>query len=673
MKYFSCQPDTHNGFGVLIGHTLTYFTVECSDSEGVGSSSGGDSPAASVNDKGALRVCAQHRVTLPHDFGAAPQCFSMANRSLYGFDMAIVGASTGVLAVVVMPTSGVVYLPGRSPASLCTRPAAAAAAARQGDHRAVSRLRSQSSTSTIGPSFPSPLSLEQSAGLDYGVGTITWMRDKPLVFVGLMSGRVEWYHVTIADPKHQPETVKGCADTAAEATVDECFLKGKSRVEQQSRVALCAEVESAATLAADPTLPSSIWMHNNFARRGGTRRTHDNGDGEGVRIRLQLSCALHETGAFLTSDWFLATGFVVAGAERAIYVFSTEQPGAPLYSVMHVGCSFLACHPFLPILACLSFGRSTGKGMRPDACVLHVFEWTAGGTLSLAAEKRTFHKVPRQDVYYSCSWKFSADEQLAICNLEEGTVHVLHLAKVEKVLETPPQEDTGATATLSAALPQPVYTFTREREGQLPLHSLVNIEFISAAMHAMPEITPWINALPSHTTRGALLREHMLAERMLRFPGTRNKEHPPRDGKAAARRTRAQCGAGGRHRRGREGYSGCGSASHADVCFLEAADEEAGIRQGVGAFSRLIGVNYAGEITAVPLVEDAKFTILGTGRFAVGVCASVFLAGGKSDPSDVEQRMKRRPGDRLRRSCLCQRAGAACVQRPVGRGPTCLV
>ncbi|RNF21520.1 uncharacterized protein Tco025E_03322 [Trypanosoma conorhini] len=591
MKYFACQPDSHNGFGLLIGHTLTYFAVEC------GGGDDGAAPAASSSDEGALRVRAQHRVTLPHDFGTAPQCFSMANRSLYGFDMAVVGAGSGVLAVVVMPNSGVVYFPGRNPASL-RAPTTAAAADRQGEHRAAPQPQSHSSASTVGPSSLSSPLLGQPAEVDRGVGTITWMRDKPLVFVGFTSGRVAWYHVTLAFPAQLPKTTAGHADAA-----------------------LCAASEPVANFASGAAgggyaFPSSTWMQSSFARRGGARRTHENGDGEGVRVRLQLSCAFQETGSFLTSDWFPATGFVVAGAERAVYVFSTEQPGAPLCAVTNIGCSFLACHPFLPILACLSFGRSADNGTRPDACALHVFEWTAGGTLSLAAERRTLHKAPRHDVYYGCSWKFAADRQLAICNLEEGTVHLLHLAKAEEGLEAVPQEeDAGNTAA-----PRPVYTFTRERERQLPLHSLVNIEFLSAA-------------------RGAWLREHPLTERMPQVTGARGRGHRPPDGNSAARKAGGRRGAGDRRRCGREGGVGCGRPT---ACFCAAADEDAGVRQGLGVFSRIVGVNCAGEVTATPVDEDATLAILGPGRFAVGFCASVFVAGGEADPLDVEQRMRRR-------------------------------
>ncbi|KAF8292172.1 hypothetical protein TcYC6_0117960 [Trypanosoma cruzi] len=682
MKYFSCQPDSHNGFGLLIGHTLMYFTVECDQPETVGANisnsiisssssnnnnnrnnnnnnNGSDSNAASNSEKGTSRAHVQYTVTLPQEFGLAPQCFSMANRSLYGFDMAFVGASTGVMAVVVMATSSVIYVPGRNIASLRTFPTAAAtpAAARQGDHRAASHVYPQSNTGTIGASaFYSP-SLGLMSESDRGVGTITWMRDKPLVFVGFMSGRVEWYHVTIAASTQKAEMGKGHAGaattpvtgatTVATSAVEECPSRGNRSVEGQEKAAGWTEAGSVTRFSGDCALPPSIWMHNSFWQRGTIQKVHENGEGEGVRIRLHLSCAFYDTGGFLTSDWFPATGHVVAGAERAIHVFSTEQPGVPLYSVLCVGCSFLACHPCLPIVGCLSFGRSAETGKQPDACVLHVFEWTTGGTLFLAAEKRTFHGVPRHDVYYSCSWKFSADRQLAICNVVEGAVHVLHLAKTEEGFEAASQEGTETSLSSSSSLPRPLYTFNREREAPIPLHSLINIEFISAATHALPELTPPTSSLSLHNTRGVLVREHMLARRMLHSSGPRRKVCRSHDSRAAAKAARIQRGNGNRqhhhHDNKGAGGSGCGGVGCRDVCFhCATARDDPGVKKGAGAFSRIVGINHAGELTTIPVDADARISILGSGCFAASFCGSVFVGSGDVHQMDTGQRMKRR-------------------------------
>ncbi|KEG10761.1 hypothetical protein DQ04_03321010 [Trypanosoma grayi] len=669
MKYFACQPDSHNGFGLLIGHTLTYFEVENAGRKDAGPTTatstaaaaavGSSSNPAAIDGDEATRVRVQCTLTLPHDFGKAPHCFGMANRSMYGFDMAFVGASTGVMAVVVMPTRSVIYAPGRTLASLRTLStpptdasvAANASAAKQCNVPFVVPHSPGSPVETL----RSPKSLAAQPGLEHGVGTITWMRDKPLVFVGFMSGRVEWYSVTISAAKQQEYASKGSRvvgeDAARRPNVAEGPNCGASPRVVETTAAGVASIEG---LGSAGTFAPSTLQRNSSQWLGTGQQAYEDGDGDGIRVHLHFSCSFPDTGAFLTSDWFAATGYIVGGAERAVYVFSTEQPGCPLHCVPRVGCSFLACHPFLPIVGCLAFGRSAEAETTPDACVLYVLEWAPGRTLRHAAPRRTLEATPRQGVYYSCSWKFSSDLQVAVCNLVEGAVHVLHLSPSEEGLDATPVGTAQAATTAAAAAPflppspflspQHFYAFTRERQLHLPLHSLVNVEFVSAATHALSELTPPLppsatSSLASRRSRHSLVpRENMLAARMLNLTGARNRDHRASLSKTAMNMTAKTRKTSTRTKNEIDDVDICAAASGGDL-----------VKPGPGAFSRLVGVNYAGELASIPVDADATLTILSPDCCAIGLCASVFAAcsdgaAASSSPAeiDMEQRMKRR-------------------------------
>ncbi|RNC31318.1 hypothetical protein TcCL_Unassigned06158, partial [Trypanosoma cruzi] len=91
------------------------------------------------------------------------------------------------------------------------------------------------------------------------------------------------------------------------------------------------------------------------------------------------------------------------------------------------------------------------------------------------------------------------------------------------------------------------------------------------------------------------------------------------------------------------GGSGCGGVGCRDVClYCATARDDPGVKKGAGAFSRIVGINHAGELTAIPVDADARISILGSGCFAASFCGSVFVGSGDVHQMDTGQRMKRR-------------------------------
>ncbi|KAG5502855.1 hypothetical protein JKF63_04625 [Porcisia hertigi] len=435
MKYFSCQPDSHNAFGSLTNGVLTYFKVDCArygrvEESGIGAAAeppthlkeegaslkGGTapqrlgqrffSPASFSTNHGAEHSAAPHDVqfttatrihtqstlTLPNIFQTTQCCFSMANRTFFGTDMAFIGAANGLLALAVLQEDLLLYVKGKDPTSLREQ-----MQRRQGElfsspgHCSASLAPAADSTNRM-PAFrpPSPSSmvmglptLSQGGGGDIsssslmgsptiavmpgrtplssrGLGTssdvarpisssshrgegetdglyrrdapstITWMRDRPLVLVGYTSGCVEWYEVSISAARRQE------------------LLDPATKIPYGASVA------------------PSAFTHQNLNRDSCSNRVARvavGGQKGGMRVELVASCALAEAGALVSSDYFPANGMVVVGSERGIlFLFDTNQLEAPLCELRlnTLNVSFLYCHPFLPIVGILSQSVWTG-------------------------------------------------------------------------------------------------------------------------------------------------------------------------------------------------------------------------------------------------------------------------------------------------------------------------
>ncbi|KAG5476994.1 hypothetical protein LSCM1_05328 [Leishmania martiniquensis] len=430
MKYFSCQPDSHNAFGSLTNGVLTYFTVDCARYRRVASSGIGDAaeahnlltgggasevgsaptqrssqppfPAAvssispeaghsaaqqEVHFTTETRMHIQRTLTLPSPFQATQCCFSMANRTVFGTDMAFIGASNGLLALAVLQEDLLLYVRGKDPQSLreqlqrgqnesistlshasaslasanasdsgmaaCQLPSPLTASATLqsplqgggggGGHPSSPPFIGSAAAATVGgrPSAghrldPTSDSAASASLLPYKGGgvarglcrrdapsTITWMRNKPLVLVGYTSGWVEWYEVSISAARRQ----------------ELLSLEGIS----------CSVSVMPAAFAYQAL--------NRDARTSRIARVAVGGQMAGVRTELVASCFLAGAGSLVSSDYFPANGTVAVGGERGtLFLFDTDQPEAPLCEVRlsTLSAAFLYCHPFLPIVGVLS-------------------------------------------------------------------------------------------------------------------------------------------------------------------------------------------------------------------------------------------------------------------------------------------------------------------------------
>lgn len=741
MKYFSCQPDSHNAFVSLTNCTLTYFTVDCplyqtysspvadtsggcgggEDPLGMGGSTGtGTAAAAPSPPTQETKAHLEHVVLLPDCFRAQSACFSMANRSLFGSEMAFIGTSSGLLALVALSDRALVFAPGKDPETLreaerrqrlshFTRGggsggyvssagawAAAAGTAvvssssfslsvargkssngggrvRSGDGPvdvSSSRMHSSGSggelssiadshsslldspatddaltlggdgdtASTAGRSsayrtdgddasssfysggagssssagrgsqhhypggtssmtatapFPSSSPHHQqqlqyrrrgssSGGSGGGGGqrqetpsTMTWLRDKPLILVGYTSGRVEWYSVRISAAKQQQ-----LADPGREAPYRPAIPAG----------ALTHHINN-------PHLSSGGEATNTSSGGGGVSPSSTSsritsvsvgGKADGMLVELLTGCVLPGSGALVSSDYFPANGHVVVGGERCIAVFTADQPEAPLCRLANFGCSFLYCHPFLPLVGALSWGwntigpcyylassSSSLAGVVPvcnpagygGGCLLNLLEFedtrdtdgsgggggwaeengtgaaaagasgggrgssgegarvspntvttsTATGVAATAnsptstattttptpatqpfrlrhVQQRLIEShSPRYGAYFSFSWKFSFGLELGVCNVEEGLVHVMRLERIAPK----PLHQRRSSGTAAVTGPQFPYSFVHEHRLRLPLHSLVNIEYVSAATSVLGAAVTGIRNPPS--------------------------------------------------------------------------------------------------------------------------------------------------------------------------------
>lgn len=358
MKYFSCQPDSHNAFGSLTNGVLTYFTVDCARyqrlSRGIGvvdkresdalafdtpqmapvegvshtAIDAGTSPAPKSLSKGRLysaflrephhephfstdtRMHIQRTLTLPSAFQATQCCFSMANRTVFGADMAFVGAANGLLALVVLREDLLLYVCGKDPQSLREE-----------------WQRGQRENTASATSAPRHSAATNAATSHHCLGvptTITWMRDKPLVLVGYSTGRVEWYRVSLS-PARQQELM----DPATE-------------------------------LPFGPSVTPGAFAYRALNRDVHTSRVAHvvvGGHKDGLRIEMVARCHVPEAGALVSSDYFPANGTVAVGGERGgLYLFHTDQLEAPLceLNIRTPTAGFLYCHPFLPLVGIVS-------------------------------------------------------------------------------------------------------------------------------------------------------------------------------------------------------------------------------------------------------------------------------------------------------------------------------
>lgn len=492
MKYLLCQPDSHNGFVTLSEGKLTYFTIDPTlaalatagpspptDYQKTAIVDGNSVPTASAQPTNALpcgslpprgRVHIQWAVELPGPFQTLDFCHSVANRTLYGMDLAIVGNVNGLLAVVAPADRMLVYAPGRDPQSV----QAERKMSFSNFHADVNDLL----TSGIGKA-----SKRQSRTMP-SPSTITWMRNKPLIVVGYSTGLVEWYQVR----------------------VQAGHLRGAQQLCKCEAGHPCGGYHT--SIPNDGHLPITS--------------VYTNGEGNGVVIDLVASTCLPNSGMLLSSDFFPVNGCVVIGGERAIAVFHTEHLNHPVCYLEKFGCNFLYCHPFLPVVGTLSWGWDTvaplydrgsggcaGGGRQGSqgnhtgyngGCMFNLLELSGNSTSRrlLHVQQRLFQAAssPRYSTYYSFSWKFSLSLEFALCNVKEGYIHILRLHRLSgpPALGSPRHEDVedaeAAPAATSSSNTDFGYRFSQARRLRLPVRSLINVEFISAATQSLMSTPP---------------------------------------------------------------------------------------------------------------------------------------------------------------------------------------
>ncbi|CAG9575141.1 hypothetical_protein_-_conserved [Leishmania major strain Friedlin] len=426
MKHFSCQPDSHNAFGSLTNGVLTYFTVDCARYRRVAANgicdaeelhtpaTGGDatvegsaplqwtgqrpftaSSSSTSHSAGhgvtqhdvhfttETRMHIQRTLTLPSPFQGTQCFFSMANRTVFGTDMAFIGAANGLLALAVLQEDLLLYVRGKDPQSLrehaesstiprrcsasdsgvivrqpsspsatsLTLPSPSKGGAGGGGllsfpsliGGAAAAARTSRSSSSFQGRDPSsnaaastPLLPHRGGGVVRGLyrrdapSTITWMRNKPLVLVGYTSGWVEWYEVSISAAYR-----KELLDPAKEMPYGASVTSSAFAYRALNRDSLTSHVARVAV----------------------------GGQIAGLRTELVASCVLAEAGALVSSDYFAANGTVAVGSERGIiFLFDADQLEAPLCEVQlsTPSAAFLYCHPFLPIVGVLSQSVWTG-------------------------------------------------------------------------------------------------------------------------------------------------------------------------------------------------------------------------------------------------------------------------------------------------------------------------
>ncbi|KAG8345256.1 hypothetical protein TRVL_03920 [Trypanosoma vivax] len=600
-------PDTHNCFCTLVEHTLTYIVVsggELNDSDSstltvhqtseTNTVSGGISGA-----RHETGVQVLYAVNLSCHSGTAPLCFAVGNRSLYGIDTALVGFSCGALAVVVMCSGGIVWI---------QRPNEPETQVNVFENTA--RAMTEAALPLMEPRVPQPCNLSRPnvpfASLvnsamvksphDYDVGTITWLPDRPLVFVGFTSGHAEWYHVTVEYEKVLGSLAGGSERAAA--------VSGAGR--------------ECLPIVRDVRCRKIAWQQAKPEHVGAKRRTHVNGDGDGVHIRLYNRCCFHinfpDAGGFLTSDWLPSSGYVVAGAERAIFVLSSGQPDVPLHCLPSWGCSFLTCHPVYPLIACLTFDHClmpsesplSGDADSVGGCRLRVLECGSGGLLSQISEKGVpaadSDSPPSDKFSFQCEWEFHSNLQLVLTDLGRGRAQLFNLdcACDDEVLPTGTEN--------SCHERQQVYTFSPGRELQVPLDSLAGSAYLSAATHSLPTHTvPASNSVSPFDTTVASTDRHGPVSREMVVPLERI---------LAQRMQQRTC-------RRRRNLRSDASLSPQSSQRSRATRHSSIVRPGFGPFSCVVCVDRHGKVAIVPVHGETTVVRLHSNQFVVGLSCSV--------------------------------------------------
>lgn len=624
MKYFACRLDDHNGFGLLIGHTLSYFTARRATTKGF-STATPKSAGSGTDGEDAFNFHVQYTVTLPHVFGFAPKCFSMANYSLYGVDMAIIGGSNGVLGVVVMHDGSIVYAPDRSPevmnannqrSATTTSVWALSCAA-----RSLPSVRMLDTASTLkqvagatsSPPFPQPMPLA-----DRGVGTVTWIQNDALVFVGFTSGQVEWYRVTTRI--RQPESKEKSSELINIGTVGRPTRSGCVTGAFPANGDMFAGMTnpSGANHRTSDSFPhhQSTWVNRQSRREGapqlGSKEEHK--DGWFVDICSHYSSNYFaETGGFVTSEYFPATGLVLAAAERALYVFTRKQPETTLCCVPRTGCTYISCHPSLPLVACLGCGNKTpningdpGEG----SCALQVLEWTDEGEMCPVTEICVL--TPSSDSsarccsHLNCSWNQGTELQLAVCNMKECAIQLLNLSRAEEWVHC----ETVPTAR------RRWYEIIFNRELHHPLRSLVNAEFILPRVLeqdrklAKPPAFATDPAAGCHERKCSHPRDSLETKRG--STATLSKEAPP----ALLAPNPVQDGEGCLVKNTVAGDERSTQSRTSEIAPCRAVPS-------VSTVPHVIVVNTVGEIAVTPLHTETKVAFFGLNSIVAGIGATV--------------------------------------------------
>lgn len=413
MKYFTCQPDSHNGFVSLCDCVMTYFSVEDVGGDkqqqqqqqqeqqeqqeqppqcgrgplGGSSGSSGTHAPDGRGEKSRSGIRIEHVVTLPECFRARRTYFGLSNRSvLQGRDMAFVGTSSGLLALVVVTERRIVYAANKDPPSIRSRRAAAAAVgtanstsnATMASPTLVGAAAAGAAAATASkaslPASPwrdmEELPFASVTGADGECpSTITWMRDQSMVLVGYSGGTVEWYSITLACEAGGGRDGERSADDAATASAAAAAhgarkKRAKRKEKHKKSGSSGADAEGHAVvapfpLAADRVQPGAALhrLTQPDPESTAVRDEHYGGSGGGLHVTLAGRFTLKDSGALVTSDYYPWLGCVAVGAERGLYLFSSSNLQQPLLVVPTPGAnSFLYCHPLLPFVGVLSYG-----------------------------------------------------------------------------------------------------------------------------------------------------------------------------------------------------------------------------------------------------------------------------------------------------------------------------
>ncbi|GET89222.1 hypothetical protein, conserved [Leishmania tarentolae] len=432
MKHFSCQPDSHNAFGSLTNGVLTYFTVDCARyrrvaANGIGDvaelhthATGGDATVAGsapsqwsgqqpfaasssstsqsaghgatqqdVHFNTETRMHLQRTLTLPSPFQGTQCFFSMANRTVFGTDMAFIGAANGLLALAVLQEDLLLYVRGKDPQSLREQlhreHAGSSSILRRGSASLASIAASDSGVIARQPPSPQAVSLTlPSPSHGQGGGGVPLSSPS---FVGsaaaaartsrsssFFQGRDPSSSAAASaplSPQGGQGVVRGLYRRDAPSTITWMRNKPLVLVGYTSGWVEWYEVSISSAHRKELLDPEKEILYGTlvtpgaFAYRALNRdsltsrvaRVAVGGHVAGMHVELVASCVLAGAGALVSSDYFAANGTVAVVSERGtMYLFDTDQLESPLCEVQlsTPSAAFLYCHPFLPIVGVLS-------------------------------------------------------------------------------------------------------------------------------------------------------------------------------------------------------------------------------------------------------------------------------------------------------------------------------